>query len=193
MSSIAVPLTVTRGDSPARAQRARRRIVVAWTAPDNMEHPDWVAAGLSLGELGRVSNWWVGDWLRYGTSRWGEKYAEAARITGFDGKTLRNIVYVVSRFDLSRRRDKLTWSHHAELAVLDCEAQDRWLDRAIADRLSVADLRQELRCSQRRPTANGGQVSVSTASPDITQAITCPHCGTQVPLPQWARESPTTC
>jgi hypothetical protein len=71
-----------------------------------MEHPDWVAAGLSLGELGRVSNWWVGDWLRYGTSRWGEKYAEAARITGFDGKTLRNIVYVVSRFDLSRRRDK---------------------------------------------------------------------------------------
>ena len=52
--------------------------------------------------MSRVSSWWVGDWLQYGTSKWGEKYSEAARITGYDVKTLRNIVYVAKRFSLSR-------------------------------------------------------------------------------------------
>ena len=37
---------------------------------------------------------------------------EASRITGLDAKTLRNIAYVAARFDLSRRRDKLTWTLH---------------------------------------------------------------------------------
>ena len=157
--------------------------MVTWNPPESIEHGEWVAAGRRLGRIGRVSSWWVGDWLRYGTTRWGEKYVEAARITGLDGKTLRNIVYVASRFELSRRRDNLTWSHHSELAALDREDQDHWLDRAIADRLSVADLRQELRSVHRTPKTDVALDTELVSPPDIKDAVICPHCGKQVPFP----------
>jgi hypothetical protein len=32
--------------------------------------------------------------------------------------------------ELSRRRDKLTWSHHLEVAPLEPATQVEWLDRA---------------------------------------------------------------
>jgi hypothetical protein len=131
----------------------------------------------------------VGDWLQYGATRWGEKYSEAARITGYDVKTLRNIAYVAKRFDLSRRRDKLGWSHHAEVAALEPHEQDRWLDRAVADHLSVADLRTELRSSQRasRPPDSGdGNSDELDAQPDT---MTCPHCGMMIQLGSDARAS----
>lgn len=142
-----------------------------------MEHPEWVAVGLSLGEMGRVNNWWVGDWLHYGTNRWGEKYVEAAKITGFDGKTLRNIVYVASRFDLSRRRDKLTFTHHAEVAALESDQQDEWLDHALALKLSATDLRLELRTNLRGRASTGSEPPKEPTSLD---AIVCPNCGHRI-------------
>ncbi len=155
---------------------------VAWAPEQDLEHPEWVRWGHRLGAMSRVSNWWVGDWLEYGASRWGEKYSEAARITGYDVKTLRNIAYVARRFDLSRRRDKLTWSHHAEVAVLESPEQDRWLDRAVVDHLSVADLRTELRGSQRAARAaiddNGGSGPSDAQLPSMI----CPHCGEAIQL-----------
>lgn len=111
-------------------------INVAWVPNEDLERPEWIRWGRRLGVMGRVSNWWIGDWLQYGAVRWGEKYTEAARITGYDVKTLRNIAYVAKRFDLSRRRDKLTWSHHAEVAVLDPQGLHRQ-----ARRLTLAQTR----------------------------------------------------
>ena len=170
--------------TPPTRHQVRRQVAIHWSAPDNIEHPDWVAYGLRIGNMTRVSNWWVGDWLRYGSARWGEKYGEAARITGLDAKTLRNLAYVASKFDLSRRRDTLTWSHHAELAALAPLEQDRWLDRSIEDRLSVADLRIELRNALRDTAAtrtsldNSTQLGGESRSPKLT--ILCPACGQAV-------------
>lgn len=151
--------------------------------PDReLDHPDWVDAGRKLGAMSRVSNWWIGDWLQYGELKWGEKYVEAARITGYDVKTLRNISYVARRFHLSRRRDTLTWSHHAELATLPDPEQDRWLDRAVADRLSVADLRVELRAVQRGGNSSAERNDEDPGGPP-DGSVVCPHCGGTVPLP----------
>jgi len=152
-------------------------MAIAWVAPEKMEHPDWVAVGQGLGEMGRVNNWWVGDWLHYGTARWGEKYVEAVKITGFDGKTLRNIVYVASRFDLSRRRDKLTFTHHAEVAALEFEEQEEWLDRAIALALTATDLRLELRTSQRGIKSAGEAGRSSIEGAEFVSDLLCPRCG----------------
>jgi hypothetical protein len=127
---------------------------------------------------GRVSNWWVGDWLQYGAARWGEKYVEASRITGFDAKTLRNIAYVAARFDLSRRRDKLTWTHHAEVAALDVPDQDLWLDRALKERLSARDLRVALRSLHKSDAAD---CASDHAPEDAEPAITCPNCAQLIP------------
>lgn len=158
---------------------------VSWGHPPNMDYHEWLASGRRLGVIGRGSQWWVGDWLVFGTARFGERYAEASRITGYDPKTLRNLRYVASRFPASLRRDKLEWSHHALLAAFDPEEQAHWLDRAIDDRLSVEDLRCELRVarrSQRGEEDDCEPVSADPAASSSSMVVVCPQCGTRVPI-----------
>jgi hypothetical protein len=179
MCAVAVQTTPTT--APAGARRPRRKLGTAWVGPEEMEHPEWVATGHGLGEMARVNNWWLGDWVNYGTKRWGEKYAEASQISGCDAKTLRNIACIARRFPASRRRDKLSYSHHVEVSHLTDDEQELWLDRAINEQLSVADLRVELRSALRSPKPIGmdGESDPSDAS-DETSA-TCPNCGQLLP------------
>jgi hypothetical protein len=150
---------------------------VSWHARRELAASDWLRQGRWLGALGRASGWWIGDWVRYGNARYGERYALAARITGYDPHSLMNMAYVASHFEMSRRREKLSFSHHAELAALPHEVQERWLDRAEREHLSVRRLRTALRCELRpvraleRPRDNG-------AAP---AEIVCPHCGHRFP------------
>jgi hypothetical protein len=146
----------------------------AWVPQGDLGHSDWLATGHRLGAIGRCSQWWIGDWVRYGTARWGEKYAEAARVTGYDIASLRNMAWVASRFDLSLRNDKLTWSHHVLLAPLDAGDQRRWLQRASEERLSVADLRLELRALRDGVAKASGPAADNG---DGGELAVCPHCG----------------
>jgi hypothetical protein len=155
--------------------RSPHRGRVAWAPESELEHPQWVAAGYRLGAIGRGSQWWIGDWLRYGVAKWGEKYAEAARITGYDCPTLRNMAWVASRFPVSLRSDKLTWSHHVLLAPLTQAEQRYWIDRATELHLSVADLRIELR-SARRVEKHEQQEIAPPDNPDDAHVV-CPKCG----------------
>lgn len=148
---------------------------VAWLPGEDLDVQDWVLAGKRLGAMTRCSQWWLGDWIRYGTSRWGEKYREASRITGYDIQSLRNIAWVAGRVEVSRRRDNLTWSHHAEISALEHDAQDTWLDLASSEKMSVADLRTALRGSRRE----GEAAALATASdpPKLSLSrIKCPEC-----------------
>jgi hypothetical protein len=177
----------TIGSAPRRRgarQRSPHVPRMAWIPEGDLEYPEWVAVGRSLGALGRGTQWWVGDWLLYGASRgiWGEKYAEASRITGYDVGSLRNMASLAAQFELSRRRDNLTWCHHAAVASLGLEEQDHWLDRAAAEGLSVADLR-ELRRSWREREVAGVGVSKPATTPCAVEVVTCPYCGGDVPLP----------
>ena len=118
---------------------------VSWQPGHAISLSQWVADGQRLGAIGRGVNWWLGDWLRFGNAKFGERYVRASRITGYDVQTLMNMVYVASRFEAGRRRERLSWSHHAELAALEPDDQEQWLTRAEEERLSVRDLRGELR------------------------------------------------
>jgi hypothetical protein len=132
--------------------------------------------------------------LRYGTAKYGSKYTVAARVTGYDPQTLMNMVYVARRYESSRRREKLSWSHHAEVARFDVEVQDYWLDRATEERLSVRDVRELLaddpagsrRKGPPRIGGNGralkrgssaGRSSRSARSASSERVVVCPHCG----------------
>jgi hypothetical protein len=163
----------SRSRSGARL-RASAVAKVAWAPREDLGQAEWLAAGRRLGAIGRCSQWWIGDWVRYGAARWGERYAEAARITGYDVATLRNMAWVASRFDLSLRSDKLSWSHHVLLAPLNSGEQRRWLERAAAERLSVADLRLELR------VAEAGESSSARRQERQSPSV-CPHCGHELP------------
>lgn len=152
---------------------------VAWVPRREIGRHEWASAGKRLGAVGRCSQWWIGDWIRYGTARWGERYVEASRITGYDVATLRNMAWVASQFgNLSLRSDKLTWSHHVLLAPLSTDEKIEWLSRATRERLSVSDLRLELR--------NASRGSLAAADPSPAQAreaptvTICPRCGHQL-------------
>jgi hypothetical protein len=172
----------------------------SWRPRVELTATQWFRQGRWLGALARGSGWWIGDWLRYGSARYGERYAPAAQATGYDVHSLMNMAYVAGRFDISRRRDALSFSHHAALAGLPVEEQDLWLDRTEVSRLSVRQLRSELRQARRRAeprverrqdeppliNASGPIVGRATrAGPsrklprsfDATTDLVCPECG----------------
>ena len=163
---------------------------VGWLPGKEIGLAEWSAVGRRLGEIGRCSQWWLGDWIHYGNARFGERYTRAVKLTGYDAQSLMNMVYVASRFDISRRRENLSWSHHAAVAALEPDSQEYWLQRATADKLSVADLRAELR--GRRQALQEGELEThpvgavaETPSPsnEAQLAVVCPTCGTTVPVP----------
>lgn len=167
---------------PASSKPSQSLTAVAWIPGRDIEQGEWAAVGRRLGGLVRCSQWWIGDWVRYGTARWGERYVVAARITGYDVDSLRNMVWIASRFVPARRRDNLTWSHHATLVTLDPAEQDRWLDRAASQSLSVADLRIELRAARHgdcdaQGAGSDARVAGATQTTDDAPVVICPRCG----------------
>lgn len=153
---------------------------VAWQPGHAISLSQWVADGQRLGAIGRGVNWWLGDWLRFGNSKFGERYVRASRITGYDVQTLMNMVYVASRFEAGRRHERLSWSHHAELAALEPDDQEQWLARAEDERLSVRDLRGELRrvtrAREKDVIAAASREDPSTAAV-VEPRHVCPNCG----------------
>lgn len=154
----------------------------AWSPKRELSFADWLAQGHRLGHIGRSAGWWIGDWLRYGNTRYGERYARAARITGYDVQTLMNMVYVASRFPISRRRENLSWSHHEALAALEPEEQDRWLDQASTKRWSVSDLRTMRRSSCEGDPPSGQpaethQIDSPAEDSHPISVVVCPRCG----------------
>jgi hypothetical protein len=178
----------SRSSPPSRAQKGGP---VAWTPNHELDAHEWAAAGRRIGAVGRCIQWLLGDWIAYGNAKFGERYARAAKITGYDTQTLMNMVYVASHFPISRRRESLSWSHHEALAALGLEEQDHWLDQATTHRWSVADLRMMVRASRSQgPAAGDERHKVQRSGTAISAAeergrtvlksgavVSCPRCG----------------
>lgn len=109
----------------------------------------WEAVGKQIFSVAESSVWWLADWLAYGEHAFQDRYLEAIKSTHLNYQTLRNYVWVARRFELSRRRDTLTFGHHAELAALDRPEQDYWLRKAEELGWSRNQLRREVRASLR--------------------------------------------
>lgn len=181
---------------PSPSNRAQNRCPVAWTPPHELDSHEWAAAGRRIGAVGRCIQWLLGDWIAYGNAKFGERYARVAKITGYDTQTLMNMVYVASRFSVSRRREMLSWSHHETLAALDSKEQDHWLDKAATHRWSVADLRMMVRASRSQSPSAGNECHEADDSragvpaakePRRTGSssgavMRCPNCGEALSL-----------
>jgi hypothetical protein len=139
---------------------------VARTAPNGLQFPHsvpfeaWVAIGRRIGGISNSSAWWLGDWLVYGQRAYGKRYKLALEATSLDYQTLRNYAWVARRFELSRRRDGLSFQHHAEVATLSEPRQDLWLGRAERLRWSRNELRRRL-AAERRLTRGAEDAQVT--------------------------------
>ena len=99
----------------------------------------------------------LGDLLVHGEAAYGELAKEDQEAGGYEYKTLREAKYVANAVPLSIRMDKLGFSHHQLVAPLyaadedgnqteeSAEAQRSWLQRAVDNSWSVAEMRGAIR------------------------------------------------
>lgn len=116
-----------------------------WQPARPLAFSEWREAGDQLLRVGRAWQWWVGDWILYGESAFEDKYADVIEQTGYEYATISHVISVARRVDASRRRDELSWSHHAEVAPLEPDQQVEWLQRAVDEDLTLARFRTVLR------------------------------------------------
>jgi ParB family chromosome partitioning protein len=112
--------------------------------PKTLDETRWSEIGKFLAHVDGAVQWWIGDWWRYGEDRkWGE-LGQRAEEAGLNYQTCRNAGSIAGAFQLSRRRDNLSWSHHAEVAALEASEQDRFLNEAARAGWSVHALRTKV-------------------------------------------------
>lgn len=109
--------------------------------PDDVTFDEWEDLLRGLGAMARSHQWWVGDAVVFGENRFGEEHAQALEALGLEPKTAQNYAYVAANVEVSRRREDLTWSHHAEVARLGKQAQRDALARAASEGWTVRQLR----------------------------------------------------
>jgi len=151
---------------------------VLGTAVGLQFHPDisfdeWLSVGTTLTHLDRWVQFAIGDWILYGEKTWGETYAQAMDETGIDYQRLADYVWVAKAVPFSVRKEKLSWSHHKEVARFSADppTQRNLLDHAAALQLSAKQLRVDIRDLYGNPPPNG-----ATPDPEV-----CPYCGQSLP------------
>ncbi|GAB3741072.1 hypothetical protein GCM10027598_71430 [Amycolatopsis oliviviridis] len=115
--------------------------------PKRISFDNWMGLGSYLSGIYSSSAWCLGDWLLYGEASFNGRYKDAITLTSLDYQTLRNHAWVARSFPLSRRRDTLSFTHHAEVAGLAEPEQDFWLRKAEENAWSAKRLRREVKTS----------------------------------------------
>ncbi len=135
--------------------------------PTVLAFEDWERAGRQLSGIVDSSSWCLGDWLVYGKRHFADRYKRAIRAAGLQYQTLRNYAWVARRFSLDRRREALTFQHHAEVASLPLGDQEHWLDAAERGTWSTKQLRTQLRESRVPGEVGATAVQTSAVLPRI--------------------------
>lgn len=127
---------------------------------DAPDYARWELIGRQLLGMANSCAWWIADWLVYGESTFGDRYLEAIQRTSLSYQTLRNYAWVARQFDMARRRERLSFGHHAEVAALEAPEQDYWLRKAEKLGWSRNKLRSFVRASVRERQADKNAVEL---------------------------------
>lgn len=130
---------------------------------------EWLRRFADLRNAHDAVLWCLGDMLNYGEAAYGEKYAQAIELTGYDPDYLRNVAYVARQVDLSLRSDDLRWSHHRVLAAKWIERQDkaRIIEQAAKSGMTVQEVRQQVQAlPYAPPKPRHGKNSAASVSQD---------------------------
>ncbi|WP_310723174.1 MULTISPECIES: LmbU family transcriptional regulator [unclassified Streptomyces] len=156
-----LPAVRPRQTTPDDAARGVFVTRVGLQIPAAVSYDTWKSAGRRISAVANSSAWCLGDWLIYGQWRYTDRYRRAVDAVGLDYQTLRNYAWVARRFEVSRRRDSLSFHHHAEVASLPPHEQDYWLNRAEELGWSRNQLRANVRAAREtEPSATRKTASV---------------------------------
>ena len=139
---------------------------------------------------------WLGDLLAYGSGNHRGQITELAKIAGLSPATLRNAKLVCSRIPLSCRRDALPWAHHCEIGKAFERTDEilHWLDLAVAERLSKAQLRKRIR--EHKRNRRGGAIhepALDSATFSFLRGLRATDRLVSNQQEVWSRWTPETC
>jgi N6-adenosine-specific RNA methylase IME4 len=136
-----LPLLVPRLQLPGERTRTSLGL------PTGLSQDDWIACGRVLAEVEGAIQWWIGDWWAFGEHTYGDRKAIVDREDwrGPAFQTCANAASVCIAFETSRRRELVSFSHHAEVAGLPVADADFWLDRAEREDWSRNQLRAAIK------------------------------------------------
>ena len=116
--------------------------------PESMTKEEWRGYGLRISQVEGALNWVVGDWLVRAKEQWfgSEKgmYHDAENITGWTKAKLKSSKMTSARFSLLDRSNKLSWTHHRDIAGYRGNEADDWLNRCLENNWSVQQLREAI-------------------------------------------------
>jgi hypothetical protein len=165
--------------------------------PADLDHARWCEIGANLAQLEHAVAWWVGDRWAFGEHRHGAR-REITGDAGWRGpayQTCANAAAICRAFEISRRREILSFSHHAAVAALAPAEQDRLLDRAEREGWSRRQLRDTIRSIEtttRRsivvpPTKTVERITI----PRVSEAASPPIRDVASPAIPTSRRSPS--
>jgi hypothetical protein len=120
-----------------------------------LSEEDWIELGRVLRTYDTAIQWMLGDWLNHGiknAEKWGKvdeqaeseesRYTPLLAQTDYQYGTLANFASVARAVTHSRRREAMSFSHHVEVAKLAGDEQEKFLELAEEQNLSVRELRK---------------------------------------------------
>lgn len=115
--------------------------------PPDITPERYEAIGVLLYQWGEARRWVVGDWLIQGHAIFGDAFYEYSEVLQMSVRSRQQYMRVAERIPPGKRRrvPELRWSHHRAVASLEPEDADRWLQRAIDERWTKAELEDALK------------------------------------------------
>uniref|UniRef100_UPI00099EFBF9 LmbU family transcriptional regulator n=1 Tax=Streptomyces albus TaxID=1888 RepID=UPI00099EFBF9 len=138
---------------------------------DGITFDSWSRLGDYVSVVANSSAWWLGDWLVYGQERFSNRYRRCIEESSLDYQTLRNYAWVARNVPLSRRRDGLSFQHHAEVASLPADEQTYWLGRALEEKWSRNALRAQIRAGRAAVRAATSQLLLRLRVPQGREEV----------------------
>ena len=124
----------------------RQPVVVDTELKNSTDYEKWVKEGMSLNRDYSEYKWNLGDWWNKG-HKYGErkKLVDSEEWDGPKEQTCKISGVVAEAFEKFRRRNLLSYGHHAELTSLPIEEQDKLLDECEAEGHPIMRLRQRVK------------------------------------------------
>ncbi len=143
-SNSSQPLTHEQRVAIAKEDWMGRFSETGWEPPKQALSDEQIMA--VIGEFRREvkqRQWRHGDFANYLVEARGEEAWQFLDSLGYDHHGITRVMTVCQVFPASRRREKLSFSHHDALYTQDVETQDAWLDRAEVETWDRSELRAE--------------------------------------------------
>lgn len=99
--------------------------------------------GRTLSAMQDSIPWWVGDWLNYGDSEYGETYSQGLTLWDYGYQTLLNMAWVARQYP-PETRTSVSWTHHRYAASLPLEERTALLEKSKEEEWTSRQLQTEV-------------------------------------------------